>query len=129
MTGSRGHVLQINDPIEETFPYKGRVEFEELEDKLTIGAQVTHVTPTLTQSQTFSEDGTYVTEAVRGGILAISRGQTEAAYALGLRAGVDLRAVGGNLRFQATADDGRSCVLDVRDEGDPARWFVVKVYD
>lgn len=33
-----------------------------LEDKLTIGAQVTHVTPTLTQSQTFSEDGTYVTE-------------------------------------------------------------------
>lgn len=29
--------------------------------------------------------GTYVTEAVRGGILAISRGQTEAAYALGLR--------------------------------------------
>ncbi len=37
-TGSRGHVLQINDPIEETFPYKGRVEFEELEDKLTITA-------------------------------------------------------------------------------------------
>ncbi|MBX9717718.1 MAG: hypothetical protein K2X36_02620 [Microbacteriaceae bacterium] len=32
-------------------------------------------------------------------------------------------------RFQATADDGRSCVLDVRDEGDPARWFVVKVYE
>lgn len=27
------------------------------------------------------------------------------AYALGLRAGVDLRAVGGNLRFQATAED------------------------
>ncbi len=36
--GSRGHVLQINDPIEETFPYKGRVEFEELEDRLTITA-------------------------------------------------------------------------------------------
>lgn len=32
-------------------------------------------------------------------------------------------------RFQATADDGSSCVLDVRDEGDPARWFVVKVYE
>lgn len=32
-------------------------------------------------------------------------------------------------RFQATADDGRTCVLDVRDDGDPARWFVVKVYD
>ncbi len=32
-------------------------------------------------------------------------------------------------RFQATADDGRSCVFDVRDDGDPARWFVVKVYD
>ncbi len=29
--------------------------------------------------------GTYVTEAVRAGILAISRGQTEAAFALGLR--------------------------------------------
>lgn len=36
--GSRGHVLMINDPIEETFPYKGRVEFEELEDSLTITA-------------------------------------------------------------------------------------------
>ncbi len=32
-------------------------------------------------------------------------------------------------RFQATADDGRSCVLDVRDGGDAGRWFVVKVYD
>ena len=29
--------------------------------------------------------GTYIAEAVRAGILAISRGQTEAAYALGLR--------------------------------------------
>ncbi len=29
--------------------------------------------------------GTYIAEAVRGGILAISRGQTEAAFALGLR--------------------------------------------
>ncbi|MEI8146332.1 MAG: DUF58 domain-containing protein [Alphaproteobacteria bacterium] len=37
-TGSRGHVLQISDPIEETFPYRGRVEFEELEDGLTITA-------------------------------------------------------------------------------------------
>ncbi|MFM2356775.1 MAG: hypothetical protein RLZZ528_2511 [Pseudomonadota bacterium] len=31
--------------------------------------------------------GSYIAEAVRGGILAISRGQTEAAYALGLRPG------------------------------------------
>lgn len=31
--------------------------------------------------------GTYIAEAVRSGILAISRGQTEAAYALGLRPG------------------------------------------
>lgn len=37
-TGSHGHVLQISDPIEETFPYRGRVEFEELEDGLTITA-------------------------------------------------------------------------------------------
>ena len=31
--------------------------------------------------------GSYIAEAVRGGILAISRGQTEAAYALGIRPG------------------------------------------
>ncbi len=31
--------------------------------------------------------GTYIAEIVRGGILAISKGQTEAAYALGLRPG------------------------------------------
>lgn len=37
-SGSHGHVLQINDPIEETFPYKGRVEFEDLEDGATITA-------------------------------------------------------------------------------------------
>lgn len=37
-SGSRGHVLQINDPIEETFPYRGRVEFEGLEDRLTVTA-------------------------------------------------------------------------------------------
>lgn len=32
-------------------------------------------------------------------------------------------------RFQATAHDGRSCVFDVRDDGDSSRWLVVKVYD
>lgn len=32
-------------------------------------------------------------------------------------------------RFQATAEDGRSCVFDVRDGGDAARWLVVKVYE
>lgn len=37
-SGSRGHVLVINDPVEETFPYRGRVEFEELEEGLTITA-------------------------------------------------------------------------------------------
>ncbi|CEJ14199.1 hypothetical protein BN1110_04527 [bacterium YEK0313] len=37
-SGSRGHVLMINDPVEETFPYRGRVEFEELEEGLTITA-------------------------------------------------------------------------------------------
>jgi len=36
---------------------------------------------------------TYIAEAVRGGILAISRGQTEAAYALGLRPGLTTRLV------------------------------------
>lgn len=37
--------------------------------------------------------GAYIAEAVRGGILAISRGQTEAAYALGLRPGKTMRLV------------------------------------
>jgi general L-amino acid transport system permease protein len=37
--------------------------------------------------------GAYIAEAVRGGILAISRGQTEAAYALGLRPGRTMRLV------------------------------------
>lgn len=36
---------------------------------------------------------TYVAEAVRAGIMAISRGQTEAAYALGLRPGRTLRLI------------------------------------
>ena len=36
---------------------------------------------------------TYIAEVVRGGILAVSHGQTEAAYALGLRPGVTLRLV------------------------------------
>jgi general L-amino acid transport system permease protein len=37
--------------------------------------------------------GTYIAEVVRGGILAVSHGQTEAAYALGLRRGMVLRLV------------------------------------
>ena len=37
--------------------------------------------------------GAYIAEAVRGGILAVSRGQTEAAYALGLRPGRTMRLV------------------------------------
>ena len=37
--------------------------------------------------------GSYIAEAVRGGILAISRGQTEAAYALGIRPGRTMRLV------------------------------------
>ncbi|MGB3147434.1 MAG: ABC transporter permease subunit, partial [Paracoccaceae bacterium] len=37
--------------------------------------------------------GTYIAEAVRAGILAISRGQTEAAYALGLRPGRTMNLV------------------------------------
>lgn len=35
----------------------------------------------------------YIAEIVRGGILAVSHGQTEAAYALGLRPGMNLRLV------------------------------------
>src|SRR5262249_52804680 len=30
-TGARGHVVQIVDPAEETFPYSGRIEFVEPE--------------------------------------------------------------------------------------------------
>ncbi|HHH38152.1 MAG TPA: amino acid ABC transporter permease [Sedimenticola sp.] len=37
--------------------------------------------------------GTFIAEAVRSGILAVSHGQTEAAYALGLRPGMTLRLV------------------------------------
>ncbi len=37
--------------------------------------------------------GSYIAEAVRGGILAISRGQSEAAYALGLRPGRTMNLV------------------------------------
>lgn len=32
-------------------------------------------------------------------------------------------------RFQATADDGRSHVFDVRDDADAGRWLVVKIYE
>ena len=35
----------------------------------------------------------FIAEAVRSGILAVSHGQTEAAYALGLRPGITLRLV------------------------------------
>lgn len=37
--GTRGHVVQLIDPVEETFPYKGRVEFSDPEsgEKFTAG--------------------------------------------------------------------------------------------
>ncbi len=37
--------------------------------------------------------GAFIAEAVRGGVLAISRGQTEAAYALGLRPGRTMKLI------------------------------------
>src|SRR6201999_2429956 len=37
--------------------------------------------------------GAFIAEVVRAGILAVSRGQTEAAYSLGLRAGPTMRLV------------------------------------
>ncbi len=36
--GARGHVVQIADPAEETFPYSGRIEFVESESRSTITA-------------------------------------------------------------------------------------------
>lgn len=38
-TGARGHIVQVLDPIEETFPFDGRIEFHDLEDgiRLTTG--------------------------------------------------------------------------------------------
>jgi uncharacterized protein (DUF58 family) len=38
VTGAHGHVVQIVDPAEETFPYSGRVEFVEPEGAGTITA-------------------------------------------------------------------------------------------
>ncbi len=42
--GARGHLIQINDPIEESFPFSGRVEFHETESgvKLTAGRAQTY---------------------------------------------------------------------------------------
>jgi uncharacterized protein (DUF58 family) len=37
-TGTHGHVVQIVDPAEETFPYSGRIEFHEPEGGSTITA-------------------------------------------------------------------------------------------
>jgi uncharacterized protein (DUF58 family) len=37
-TGAQGHVMQIVDPVEETFPYSGRIEFVEPEGAGTITA-------------------------------------------------------------------------------------------
>jgi uncharacterized protein (DUF58 family) len=37
-TGAQGHVVQIVDPVEETFPYSGRIEFVEPEGAGTITA-------------------------------------------------------------------------------------------
>ena len=42
--GARGHLIQINDPVEETFPFSGRVEFRDIESgiKLTAGRAETY---------------------------------------------------------------------------------------
>lgn len=69
------------------------VEFPELQGFNFVGG--VHISPEFTALTLglVLYTATYIAEVVRGGILAVSHGQTEAAYALGFRPGVTLRLV------------------------------------
>ncbi len=74
-----GTPLEWELPQKGTFNFTGGLSFQPEVVALILGLAVSHAA--------------YIAEIVRGGILAISHGQTEASYALGLRSGITLRLV------------------------------------
>lgn len=77
--------LMIGNPVEWELPQKGTFNFT---GGLSFQPEVVALILGLSVST-----AAYIAEIVRGGILAISHGQSEAAYALGLRPGINLRLV------------------------------------
>ncbi len=74
-----GNPVQWELPEAGTFNFKGGMTFQPEIVALILGLSV--------------NSGAFIAEIVRGGIMAISHGQTEAAYALGLRPRSNLRLV------------------------------------
>ncbi|HNB27619.1 MAG TPA: ABC transporter permease subunit [Alphaproteobacteria bacterium] len=74
-----GTPLEWELPQKGTFNFTGGLSFQPEVVALILGLAVSHAA--------------YIAEIVRGGILAVSHGQTEASYALGLRSGITLRLV------------------------------------
>ena len=74
-----GHPVSWELPVQGTFRFTGGLSFQPEVVALIIGLSV--------------NAAAFTAEIVRGGILAISHGQTEASFALGLRRGVTLRQV------------------------------------
>ncbi len=63
-TGARGHLVQILDPIEETFPFDGRVEFRDTEHGIRLTAG---------RAETWREDYRRTLEAHRAAIRDLAR--------------------------------------------------------
>jgi general L-amino acid transport system permease protein len=74
-----GHPVSWELPVQGTFRFTGGLSFQPEVVALIIGLSV--------------NAAAFIAEIVRGGIMAISHGQTEASFALGLRRGVTLRMV------------------------------------
>jgi general L-amino acid transport system permease protein len=74
-----GHPIEWEPPVLQGFNFKGGLVLEPELSALIIGLS--------------AYTAAFIAEIVRGGILAISHGQTEAAYALGLRPNSTLRLV------------------------------------
>ena len=74
-----GNPIEWELPQQGTFRFTGGLSFQPEVVALILGLSV--------------NAAAYIAEIVRGGIISISHGQTEAAYALGLRPGTNLRLV------------------------------------
>jgi len=74
-----GHPVSWELPVQGTFRFTGGLSFQPEVVALVLGLSV--------------NAAAFIAEIVRGGIMAISHGQTEAAYAVGLRPGITLRLV------------------------------------